>query len=231
MQRTRTPVSVPVTATTETTSQTTTTSPPRELVENVGKEVGEDSQLVQMCRIAALMAEREDTISSDAIAEPRRRHLEKLKKVKDAVIKVVPRTDATTRPLTGRWVDTMHDDGAWVRANSGRKRGHLLSNASDDAPQNDVGRGSSERTRCGSRRLRRRLLLTVTFEPRRNRMPSLDRAASRGRAGTRLHLGSRVSIPRNRRCTESEGHVQCELSHEFHGDGMVTIRRLLVLSF
>ena len=28
--------------------------------------------------------------------------------VKDAVIiKVVPRTDATTRPLTGRWVDTM----------------------------------------------------------------------------------------------------------------------------
>ena len=38
--------------------------------------------------------------------------LEKLTNVKDAIIKVVPRTDATTKPLTGRWVDTIHDDGA-----------------------------------------------------------------------------------------------------------------------
>ena len=27
--------------------------------------------------------------------------------------KVVPRTDATTRPLTGRWMDTLRDDGVW----------------------------------------------------------------------------------------------------------------------
>ena len=87
-------------------------------------------------------------------AEARRVHLEKLTKVKDAVIKVVPRTDATTKPLTGRWVDTMHDDGArkgqvddaWYEQTLNGKRGLLLSNASDDAPQDDVGRGSSERT-------------------------------------------------------------------------------------
>ena len=58
------------------------------------------------------MTECEDACTSEAIAEARRVHLEKLTKVKDAVIKVVPRTDATTRPLTGCWVDTMHDDGA-----------------------------------------------------------------------------------------------------------------------
>ena len=40
------------------------------------------------------MAECEDTITSDAIAEARRTHLEKLRRVKDAVIKVVPCIDA-----------------------------------------------------------------------------------------------------------------------------------------
>ena len=65
-----------------------------------------------MRRIAALMAECEDACTSEAIAEARRIHLEKLTKVKDAVTKVVPRTDATTRPSTGRRVDTLHDDGA-----------------------------------------------------------------------------------------------------------------------
>ena len=38
-----------------------------------------------------------------------KKNLEKLRKVKDAAIKAVPRTDATTRPLTGRWVDSVHD--------------------------------------------------------------------------------------------------------------------------
>ena len=98
--------------TAETTSQTTTTSLARALVERVGNEAGEDSQPVQMRRIAALMAECEDTSTSDDIAEARRAHLEKLTKVKDAIVKVVPRNAATTRPLTGRWVDTTHDDGA-----------------------------------------------------------------------------------------------------------------------
>ena len=65
-----------------------------------------------MRRIAALMAECEDSSTSDDIARARRTHLEKVTKVKDAIIKVVPRTDATAKPLTGRWVDTMHDDGA-----------------------------------------------------------------------------------------------------------------------
>ena len=57
------------------------------------------------------MAECEDACTSEAIAEARRIHVEKLTKVKGAVIKVVPRTDATARPLTGRWVDPTHDNG------------------------------------------------------------------------------------------------------------------------
>ena len=108
VRKTRT--TVPVTTTAETMATTTPTA--RALVERVGDEAGEDSQPVQMRRIAALMTECEDACTSEAIAEARRVHLEKLTKVKDAVIKVVPRTDATTKPLTGRWVDTMHDDGA-----------------------------------------------------------------------------------------------------------------------
>ena len=110
VQKTRTTPTVPVTTTAETMATTTPTA--RALVERVGDEAGEDSQPVRMRRIAALMAECEDACTSEAIAEARRIHLEKLTKVKDAVIKVVPRTDATTKPLTGRWVDTMHDDGA-----------------------------------------------------------------------------------------------------------------------
>ena len=84
-----------------------------------------------------------------------------------------------------------HDDGArkarWTtrgyEQTPERTRGLLLSNA------------SSERTRCGNRRLQQRGLRPVTLEPRRNRKPCLDRAASRDRAGTRLHMGRRVSIP------------------------------------
>ena len=103
VQRTRTAV---------TTSETTTTSPARALVERVGYETGEDSQTVQMRRIVALMAECGDTTTSDAVAEAHRKHLDKLTKVQDAVIKVVPRTDATTRHLKGRWVESVLDDGA-----------------------------------------------------------------------------------------------------------------------
>ena len=110
VRKTRTTPTVPVTTTAETMATTTPTA--RALVERVGDEAGEDSQPVQMRRIAALMADCEDACTSEAIAEARRVHLEKLTKVKDAVIKVVPRTDATTKPLTGWRVDTMHDDGA-----------------------------------------------------------------------------------------------------------------------
>ena len=47
------------------------------------------------------MAECEELPISYDIAEARRIHLEKLTKVKDAIVKVVPRTDVTTKPLTG----------------------------------------------------------------------------------------------------------------------------------
>ena len=110
MQRTKTS-SAPVTITAETISQTTTSSA-RALVERVGNEAGEDLQPAQVRRIAALMAECEDSSTSFDIAGAQRTHPEKLIKVNDAIIKVVPRTDATTKPLTSRWVDTVHDDGA-----------------------------------------------------------------------------------------------------------------------
>ena len=106
-----------------------TTSPGRALVERVGNEAGEDSQAVHMRRIAALMAECEDTTTSDAIAEARRKHLEKLTNVKD---KVVPRTDHQTpdRTLGGQCARRRREEGqvddSWVRANSERKRGCLL---------------------------------------------------------------------------------------------------------
>ena len=78
VQRTRTAVSVPGTATTGMTSETTTTSPARALVERVGNEAGEDSQPVQMRRIVALMAECEDTTATEAVAEARQKKLGKI---------------------------------------------------------------------------------------------------------------------------------------------------------
>ena len=219
VQRTGTTPSVTETTTTETTSQTTTRSSARALVELVGNEDGEDSQPVQMRRSAALMAECEESSLSDDIAEPRRTHLEKLTKVKDTIIKVVPRTDATTGPLTGRWVDTMQDDGARKARWTTRGYEQTLNGYEDffsATPalvqlKNVVGRCSFEGARCGNRRLQRGLL-PVTFEPGRNGTPSVDRASSRGRAGTRQNLESRVSIPRSQGSTES-----------FHVNGAVTI--------
>ena len=58
VRKTRTTPTVPVTTTAETMATTTPTA--RALVERVGDEAGEDSQPVQMRRIAALMAECED---------------------------------------------------------------------------------------------------------------------------------------------------------------------------
>ena len=131
---------------------------------------------------------------------------------------------------TRSWSEESQMDDAWVRANSERKRGLLLSDASDDASQNDVGRCSLEGTCCSNRRLQRGLL-PITFEPRRNREQSLARASSRGGVGTRLHLGSSVSIPRSQGSAKSLGHIQRKRSYELHANGAVTIRRLLVLSF
>ena len=127
MQRTRTTVSVPVTATAETTSQTTTTSPARALVERVGNETGEDSHNLSQCPESRhSWQECEDTTTPDAIAEARLIHVQKLTKVKEAVIKVV------SHP-TGRRADTMHDDGA--RKARCTTRGYeqiLLSSAGDE---------------------------------------------------------------------------------------------------
>ena len=236
VQKTRTTPTDPVTTTAETMATTTPTA--RALVERVGDEAGEDSQPVQMRRIAALMAECEDACTSEAIVEARRIHLEKLTKVKDAVIKVVPRTDATTKPLTGRWVDTMHDDGARKARWTTRGYEQTLNGNEDFFSATPAmmhlkmmlveaalkGHVAAIGDSSGG-------LLPVTFEPRWNGKPSLDRTASRGRAGTRLHLGSHVSFPRSQGSTKGLGHLQRESSHEFHATETVTVRLLLVLSF
>ena len=145
------------------------------------------------------------------------------------------RTDATTRPLTGRWVDTVHDDGAkkarWTtRGYEQTLNGHEDFFSAAPAMMHLKMMLVDAGTRCSNWRLQRGLL-PVTFEPRRNRKPSLDRASSRCRVGTKLHLGSRVSIPRSQGSTKSLGYIQRERSHELHADGAVTMRRLLVLSF
>ena len=106
--------------TAETTSQTRTKSSARTFDERICNEVGKDCESpTQIRRIAVPMAECEKLSISDDIAEARRIHLEKLTKVKDAIIKVAPRTDATTKPgrvttrsLTDRWVDIKYDEGA-----------------------------------------------------------------------------------------------------------------------
>ena len=105
-------------------------------------------------------------------------------------------------------------DDTRIRADSQRKRRLLLSKTSNDGSQNDVGRRSPEGTRCKYCRLQWSLL-PITPEPRRNGEQGLDRASPRGRIGTKLHLGSLVSIPWSQGSTESLGYVQRERSYEF----------------
>ena len=227
VQRTKTTSSVPVTTTAETTSQTTTSSA-RALVERVGDEAGEDSHTVQMRRIAAVMAECEDSSTSDDIAEARRTHLEKLRKVKDTIIKVVPRTDATTRPLTGRWGDTVYDDGA--RKARWTTRGY-------------------EQTLNGNEDF-----FSATPAMMHLKMMLVDAALKGDVAAIGDCSGAFYQSPLNPDGTENRVWIkpppeaklgphciweavsafpglQRERSHEFHADGAVTIRRLLVLSF
>ena len=235
VRKTRT--TVPVTTTAETMATTTPTA--RALVERVGDEAGEDSQPVQMRRIAALMTECEDACTSEAIAEARRctpgeAHESQGRSHQS---RATHRCDHQTS-LTGRWVDTMHDDGArkarWTtRGYEQTLNGnedffsatpammHLKMMLVEAALKGHVA-AIGDCSGC---------LLPVTFEPRWNGESSLDRTASRGRAGTRLHLGSRVSFPRSQGSAKGLGQLQCRSSHEFHANETVTVRWLLVLPF
>ena len=221
------------TSSAETTSQTTTTSSARALVERVGNEAGEDSQPPQIGRNAALMAECEESSTSDDTAEARRAHLEKLTKVKDAIINVVPHTDATTRPLTGRWVDTVHYNGPTKARWTTRGYEQTLN-------------GNEDFFSATPAMMHLKMMLvdaalkghvaaigdcSGAFYQSPLNPDSLDRASSRGRIGTKLHLGSSVSSPRSQGSTESLGYIQRERPHELHAARTVTIRRLLVLSF
>ena len=116
-----------------------------------------------------------------------------------------------------------HVDDAWIRANSGRKRG-FLGDASNDAPHHDAGRCSSERA-CGGPRGLQGGFFRRFLRSRWNRQQSLDRSASRGGAENELHMGSCVSIPGSHGCTKSVGHAQCESLYEFQRGRTITIRR------
>ena len=127
VQKTRTTPTVPVTTTAETMATTTPTA--RALVERVGDEAGEDSQPVQMRRIAALMAECEDACTSEAIAEttdtPGEAHESQGRSHQS---RATHRCDHQTpdRPLGGHHARRRSTEGqmddAWVRANFERKR-------------------------------------------------------------------------------------------------------------
>ena len=111
-QRTRTTSSAPV-ITAGTTFQTTTTSSLRIPVERIGNEAGEGCESpTQIRRIAALTTACEELSILDDVAEARQVHLEKLTKVKDAIIKVAPRTDATTKPRRVDGWTLFYDEGA-----------------------------------------------------------------------------------------------------------------------
>ena len=145
VQRTRATVSVPLTATVDTTSQTTRASLASALGERVGNDAGDDSQLVQMCRIASPMTECEDTRPMRSLkhVEYTRRNSQKSK---TQSAKSCHRCDHQTLDGTlgaRRWSEEGQVDDATARAHAARKRGLLLRNAGNDAPQNDVGRGSS----------------------------------------------------------------------------------------
>ena len=177
------------------------------------------------------MAECADTTTSDAIAEARRIHLEKLTRVQDSAIKVVPRTDATTRPLTGRWADIMQDDGArkarWttrgyeqtLNENEAPAMMHVTMMLVEAAPIGHVAAIGDCSGVCHQSLL----------NPDGTEGQVWIEGGHRG-GGDRTKYG-KPCLPVTQGCTESVGHVQCERSHEFHGNGTITTRRLLVLPF
>ncbi len=44
--------------------------------------------------------------------EARMKHIAKITREDARIVKAVPRSEATTKPLSGRWVEDQHDDGA-----------------------------------------------------------------------------------------------------------------------
>ena len=129
-----------------------------------------------------------------------------------------------------QWSEESPMDNTRIWADDEWKRRLLLRNTCDDAPQNDVGRRSLGKIRRSSWKIQWSHL-PITPEPRGNGEQSLYRAFSRGRIMTKLHLGSRVSIPRSQGNTGSLWYIQRERSHEFYADEAVTIRRLFVQLF
>ena len=164
------------------------------------------------------------------ISEARRSHLEKLTRVKDAIIKVAQHIDVTTKPLMDQWLDTMYDDGA--RKARWTTRGY-----------EQTSNGSEDFFSSTSAMMHLKMMLVdaalkghvaaigdysgTFYQSSLNpeQRAKFGSSSSRGRIGTKLHLGSRVTIPKSQGNTENLGNIQRERFHEFYTDGAVTIRR------
>ena len=154
--------------------------------------------------------------------EAQRAHLENLTKVKgDCVAKVAPRTDATTIPgrettksITGRCVNIMYDDGATKTRCTTRGSEQTLHESEDffsatpaTIPLKTMLADASLKGHVVAIEYYSGTFYQSLLNPRRNRAQSLDRSSGQSRIGTKLHLGSRVSIPRSQGSTENLGHT------------------------
>ena len=74
-----------------------------------GTETGEDPQDATRRRIAALTAMCEETRGE--WTQARADHIAMLNRSEGKIVEVVPRTETTSKTLTGKWVDSQHDDG------------------------------------------------------------------------------------------------------------------------
>ncbi|CAK0870998.1 unnamed protein product [Prorocentrum cordatum] len=72
----------------------------------------EEAPPTQRRRVAVLRETCEGDREPNTFVEARMKHIDKLTKVPGKIIKEVKRSEATTAPLSGRWVESQHDDGA-----------------------------------------------------------------------------------------------------------------------
>ena len=181
------------------------------------------------------MAECEELSISDNIAEARRAHLEKLTKINDAIIKVVPRTDATARPLTRRWVNTVHDDGA--RKARWTTRGYEQTLNGNEDVFSATPAMMHLKMMLVEAALKEHVAAIGDCSGAFYQSPlNTDGTESKvwiepppeAELGPNYIWEAVSAFPGS---TESVGHIQRKRSHELHAAGTVTIRGLLVLPF
>ena len=183
------------------------------------------------------MTECEELSIPDDTAEARRAHLEKLTKVKDAIIKVAPRTDATTKPLSGRWVDTMYDDGARKTRWATRGYEQMLDESEDFFSATPA--TIPLKTMLADAALKGHVAAIWYCSGTFCQSP-LNTDGTESKVWIELlekaelgqnYMWEAVSAFPGVKGVPKAWDTQRERSHEFRADGAVTSRRLLVLSF